>query len=355
MTTASTSGIERVAVHGVGHFGYAMIRHLASKKQPPATIRGFDVNDDVRRALQRDRRHPFHHAQSPLPKRVEIVDDVRTLLDGADMLILAVNSSATREVAASLVEIGWSGALPIVNTAKALDFETGRRLSEIIADALEKASLEFRYAALAGGTIADELLHAEPLGMTIACEDEPMLKRLRPLFSSDTMWVQTTTDLVGVEYAAALKNVVSICAGMARGMNLSIGGVTHLISRMAFEIEDFCVRILGADRATFSIGSQCWGSDLWMSCIGPTRNGALGEMLGQGRSLEEAEREMASQHKTVEGVQTLRALRRVIAEHPGELPLLRAAERVILEDAPASALIDALMASDHARLDQPPA
>ena len=111
-------------------------------------------------------------------------------------------------------------------------------------------------------------------------------------------------------------------------------------------MEEYCVRCLSAARETFSIGSQCWGSDLWMSCTGTTHNRALGELLGQGQSLQEANEQMAAQQKTVEGVQTLRALDPILKDHPDELPLIRTAQQVILHNAPPQTLVDALMQDD---------
>ncbi|TVQ32403.1 MAG: hypothetical protein EA376_05910 [Phycisphaeraceae bacterium] len=347
-----SEGVEQVGLYGVGHFGYAMLRRLEPRAGTDIALRAFDRNEQVRHALERDRRHPIHDTESEFSTHVEIVHDVAALMKDLDVLILAVTSNSTREVAEAVGGQPWSGPLIMVNTAKALDFKTGRRLSEIVAKSIPRPPALYTYAALAGGTIASDVLHDQPLGMTIACGDGATLPRLKRLFGSAQMWVQTTTDLAGVEYAGALKNVVSICSGLARGLGLNFGAQTHLISRIAWEVEDFCVRKLGAERTTFSIGSQCWGSDLWMSCLGPTRNRELGEMIGKGASLDEANLKMARLNKTVEGVQTLRAMESIFREHPDELPLLRAAERVILHAAPASDLIDALMRDDEVGLSE---
>lgn len=343
-----TPPLARVGVYGVGHFGYALLRHLERKAGTQIELRAFDREPLVREGLALRRRHPIHESGTPLSAAVRIVGSVAELLDGVDTVVLAVTSHSTREVATGIGGVAWRDPITFVNTAKALDFMTGRRLSEVFREALPRPAAPFLCAALSGGTIAGELLHNEPLGMTIACEDHPTVRRLRRIFESPQMWVQTTGDMVGVEYAGALKNVIAICAGMVRGLGFSFGAETHLISRMASEVEHFCVDCMGAQRQTFSIGSQCWGSDLWMSCTGPTRNRRLGELLGQGNSLDEANAQMAAQHKTVEGVQTLRAMDSIFRRHPDELPLMRAAERVILHREAPRTLIDALMHDDDA-------
>ncbi len=340
----STSQIKQVGVYGIGHFGYALIRHLSSGCDSTVTIRAFDRDEAVRTMLASEHRHPHYATPTPLDGAVQIVNSVGELVESADAVILAVTSNSTREVIENIAhEIRRDDAI-FVNTAKALDFKTGQRLSEIVRHELGEAT---PYAALAGGTIASELIEQNLLGMTIACEERARLSALRRLFSSERMWVQATTDLVGVEYAGAFKNVIAICAGVARGLGQADGGVTHLISRLAYEVEAFCVRKLGAQRETFSLGSQCWGSDLWMSCIGSTRNRQLGELLGGGMSLDQANAEMKRQRKTVEGVQTLRAMSAIFDHYPGELPLLRAARAVILDTAPASSLMHALMREDE--------
>lgn len=337
----------RVGLFGTGHFGYALLHHLEPRIQPRSSggieLRGYDADATVRETLQRERRHPFDHAGSPLSKQVRIVDTVAELIGDLDVLVLAVPSLATREVAAAIASQPWTRPLTIVNTAKALDAASGKRLSEIVLATIKRPPRPMTYAVLSGGTIAGELLQHNPLGVTIASRSRAAQRRLKGLFGSPRMWVQLSSDVAGVELAGAFKNVVSICAGLVHGLKLSYGAETLLISRMAQEIEDFCVRCEGARRSTFRMGSQCWGSDLWMSCTGPTRNRALGELIGRGQSLTEAHQVMQQRHQTVEGVATLRALGRLLRKHPRELPLVRRADEVILHGAPPQRLIEALM------------
>lgn len=338
--------LHRIGVYGVGAFGFAMLQRLQQKTSDQLSLMAFDRDAEVRRMLRSERRHPYHATDTPLRTEVKIADSIEDLLADLDTLLLAVTSDSTREVVAGIAALPWRRPLVIVNTAKALDYQTGRRLSELVRDGLDPAGKSFTYAALAGGAIASDLLHNEPLGMTIACEDLSIHPSLKTLFASQNLWIETTADLVGVEYAGAFKNVVAICAGMVRGLGRSYGSITHLISRLAREIENFCVRHLGADRETFSSGSQCWGSDLWMSCTGETRNQALGRLLGQGLSLNQANTAMAREHKTVEGVQTLRAVQWLVARHEAELPLLTIAKEIVLDGASPSRLLEELMRED---------
>ena len=115
---------------------------------------------------------------------------------------------------------------------------------------------------------------------------------------------------------------------------------------MANEIERFCVRRLGAVQRTFSIGSQCWGNDMWMSCTGGTRNRALGQLIGQGKTLDEALSIMARQKKTVEGVQTLQAIGRLLEKYPDDLQLTNLAKLVMHGERAPMELLMALLTDE---------
>jgi glycerol-3-phosphate dehydrogenase (NAD(P)+) len=295
-----------VAVYGIGNFGFALLHYLAARPGGPALrLRGYDQNPGVRAALQQTGRHPWAHPGKSLPPAVEIMDTPEALAEGADILLLAVTSDALRLVLAAVAP-RLSDHLIVLNTAKALDAGTGHRLSRIAADYLPAPG---RYAALAGGMIADTLVTpgGGTLGADIACVDDDAADTLRRMFDSPQLRIDTTADLAGVEYAAAFKNVVAILAGIAHGTGCTLGAETHLISRAAGEAATLA-RSLGARAETFATDRQCWGNDLWMSCLGPTRNRRLGIAIGEGADPAQAIRDMKGAHLALEGVFTVRAL-----------------------------------------------
>ena len=230
--------------------------------------------------------------------------DFKTFVADVDIIILAVKSDAIREVLVQLNPFLKNGVI-ILNTAKALA-EEGRVISDIVADVLN--SVQYHYAILAGGTIASDLFQQEPLGADVACTSLAVATSLAEILHSGNLSVYPSTDVVGVEYASAFKNVISILAGIVKGMGFSYGSQTHTISRAAYEVERFVVAELGGKAETFFMNSQCWGNDMWMSCTGDTRNRQFGMLLGQGQSVEAALSEMKNQHKEVEGIKTVQVL-----------------------------------------------
>lgn len=306
----------KIAVYGIGNFGLAMMSHLESTaKKSGHFISGFDRNKSVRKNLAVNKMHPYLVNDYKISPDIHIHNSSKSLAKDVDVIILAVNSSAIRSVIQN-IKRHINKEVVLVNTAKALDIETGRRLSEIIEE--EMGDKSYEYAMMAGGTFAAELLAHKTLGINIASVNQKTLRMLVNLFTSDNLFVIPTTDVTGVEYASAFKNVIAILSGVVEGLGLSYGTKTFLISRAAKEVEEFCVKMKGAKSKTFGWGSQCWGNDLLMSCTGKSRNREFGILLGRGMEFDQVCREMSSEKKTIEGVNTIKILDRImnLKEYP---------------------------------------
>lgn len=298
----------KVSIYGLGNFGYAILKHIDSKNDEKFQIQCFDRNKKLVKLLQTKRKHSFIHKSVKISNKVKFTSDIKSLILDCDILILAIPSKSLREVLRK-TKPHINKKLIIVNTAKALDHETGKRLSEIVQIEFKKISYE--YALIAGGTIAKDLFNQEPLGINIACENKKILPIISNLFKKNNLVIYPTTDLKGVEYASALKNVVSTLAGIIKGMNFSFGSETHIITRASSEIEKIIVDILGGRKKTFESNSQCWTNDLWMSSLGKTRNKEFGILLGKGVTVKSAISIMNKQRKTIEVLSTLKALKNI--------------------------------------------
>lgn len=298
-----------VSIYGIGNFGFALLKHFDNKKDDKINIQAFDRNKDLVINLEKNREHLFFHKNIKISSRVNFCDSPESLITNSDILILAVSSDATRQILKIVKEFAPKKGLMIVNTAKALENHSGKRLSEIAEEELK--GINYSYSLIAGGTIAKDLFRHEPLGMDMASQDFNQAKFLAEIFSSENLNVYPTDDLIGVEYASALKNVVSILAGIINGLGLSYGSETHVISRTAELISKACTDELGAKEKTFTIGGQSWGNDLWMSCTGKTRNREFGIMVGKGTPVADALAQMAEQNKIVEGINTIRIINKI--------------------------------------------
>lgn len=313
----------KIAVYGLGNFGYALTKHLADHAPEEFAVFAFDRNEDVVKSFERSGHHPFLHTDQKLNGRTKVVSNSSDLVKDAEVFVLAVPSYAIGEVLEK-TKADLKDNVILVNTAKALDNTTGEPMSMVVEKVM--GDQPYRYAMLAGGTIASDLFEKQPLGIDIASHDKETQEILKNIFSSDNLAVYTLDDVLGVELAGAFKNVAAILAGIMYGRGFSYGSETHIISLAAKELEDLAVS-MGAQRSTFATNRQCWGNDLVMSCTGKTRNREFGALLGKGISAEEALKIMSVANKTVEGVNTVKVLGKIL--HNGDYPLLRCLYEII--------------------------
>ncbi|MFA6416906.1 MAG: NAD(P)H-dependent glycerol-3-phosphate dehydrogenase [Patescibacteria group bacterium] len=297
--------MKKVSIYGIGNFGYAILKHLDRKESAEFSLSAYDRNPLLSAHLDNTRQHLTLFQPVEISQRPLIEQSSQALLADCDVLILSVTSDS---IGAVLEEISpfITKPLILVNTSKAFHSQTGLRISEIVAEKL--AGKTYNYAMLSGGMIASDLLNHGPLGASLACQNQDLLPELAAIFASEHLFIYPTDDVAGVECAAAFKNVISILAGITNGLGLPYSVETRIISRAAAEVEKIAIQQFGAQAKTFSLGSQCWGNDLWVSCTGKTRNKEFGILIGQGWSLEEAEQKMKAEKKTIEGLKTITAL-----------------------------------------------
>jgi glycerol-3-phosphate dehydrogenase (NAD(P)+) len=266
--------------------------------------------------VKKNRVHPCFYSEYSLSERVEVSGDLRQVMAESQVLLLAIPSMALPEF---LEEMKGLVAEPmvVVSLIKALAERTGQRMTEMMAAAWAGEAVET--AVLAGGMVDKDVLGGQFLGATVASDKKETALRLKSLLESRELWIEVSTDVVGVELAGAFKNVVAIFAGMVAGLGGSYGSETYTMARVAAECERLAVA-LGARAETFRVESQCWGNDMLMSATGKTRNRELGLVLGAGYNYEQAVAKMTAANKLAEGAQTMAILPKLA--DLGEYPLL---------------------------------
>jgi glycerol-3-phosphate dehydrogenase (NAD(P)+) len=215
-----------------------------------------------------------------------------------------------------------SDEVSVVSASKGIETGSLRRMDEVAGEVLGLG--ERRFCCLSGPTFAREVVRGDPSAAVLACPDIELATRLQEEFSDHHLRCYAGTDLVGVELAGALKNVIAIAAGIVDGLGLGFNTQAALMTRGLHEITRLGVA-LGADAETFR-GLAGMG-DLVLTCTGGlSRNRLLGQRLGRGESLEEI---LASSREVVEGVRTTPAAARLAADHGVAMPITDAMSRLL--------------------------
>jgi glycerol-3-phosphate dehydrogenase (NAD(P)+) len=269
----------------------------------------------------------------PLPDHVQITHDIGCAVENAELLVAAIPSQYLRQTLARLSP-HLTGNQPVISVVKGLENGTFLRPSQIIEETLGSRPV----VALSGPSHAEEIGRRLPASVVAACGDVTLARRVQAMFSTDRFRVYTNLDLVGVELAGALKNVIGIAAGISDGLGYGDNAKSALLTRGIVEITRFGVA-LGAEPETFS-GLAGIG-DLITTCVSRHgRNRMVGERLGLGESLDEI---LSTMNSVAEGVTTSRAVVQFAERQEIDMPICTQVYRVLFEGATPQAATDYLM------------
>ena len=271
-----------------------------------------------------------------LSKELAFESDDGRIMAGADLIVSAVPCQFIRRVWDRLKD-HVPADVPIVSVAKGIENETLLRPTQIIAGILGLAQ-DTRLAVLSGPTIADELARKLPATACAAAREKELAGQIQHTFSMSWFRVYTNTDLVGVELAGAMKNVIAIAAGIIDGVGAGDNAKAALLTRGLAEISRLGIA-MGALPQTFS-GLTGLG-DLVTTCISPTgRNRSFGERIGKGQTTDQAQEATAS---VVEGVDTCKSVVALAERYNVEMPITQAVYEVLFEHKPVQTAIADLM------------
>lgn len=321
----------RVGVVGAGSWGTALA--LVLERQ------GFEVplwvfEPDLAQSLAQTGENAIFLPGFRLPPA--IAPTTRMQAFDTEVVVVAVPSHALR---ATLVRLQphLLPASTLVIATKGLEQHTLLRVSEVAAQVLGAGAAE-RLATLSGPTFAREIAAGEPAAVVIASQRAALARDLQQRLSSSTLRLYTSTDVIGVEMAAALKNVIAIAAGICQGLGLGSNTRAALIARGLAEITRLAVALGGQAETLAGLAGL---GDLVLTCTGElSRNRAVGIGLGQGRPLPDI---LAATPMVAEGVQTTAAAHELARRHGVDMPIAAQMQLVLFAAKPPRDAVQELM------------
>ncbi len=322
---------KRVAVVGAGSWGTAVASMLAPKADTTLWAR----NPDLAAAIDAGD-NPAYLPGVSLPAELKASSDLPSMLDGADVVVMAVPSHGYRSVL-SAGAVAISESAPIVSLTKGIEQDSLMRMTEVTADVLPKHDRQ-RIGVLTGPNLASEIVAGQPAATVIAIADHDVALQLQELFGGVMFRVYTNPDVIGAETAGATKNVMAIATGMADGLGFGLNTRATLITRALAEMTRLGVA-MGGQVSTFA-GLAGMG-DLVATCLSDrSRNHRVGYGLGQGKTVDEIVDEM---NMVAEGVKSTRGILALADSHGVEMPIAEQVGRVLYEGAEAPDVIMSLM------------
>jgi glycerol-3-phosphate dehydrogenase (NAD(P)+) len=310
----------KITILGSGAMATACSILLAEHADQDVTI--WSRNSKNAEQMQKDRENRRLLPGVKLPEKLKVTADIDAALKDAEYLVAAI---PTQYLRTSLQDIRRSlnQNRPIISVIKGLENETFMRPSEIIAEVLGNRAI----VALSGPSHAEEISRRLPATVVAASGDLSLARQVQRMFNTERFRVYTNLDLIGVELAAALKNVIAVAAGISDGLGYGDNAKSALMTRGLVEMTRFGMQF-GAEAATFS-GLAGIG-DLITTCVSPYgRNRKVGERLGKGETLPQI---LQTMEAVAEGVATARSVYDISEQEGIETPIMSEVYRVLFEN-----------------------
>ena len=319
----------KITVLGSGGWGTALALLLLDNGND-VTLWSFDSKEA--QVLRETRENPMLKGV-PLPDALAITTDFSTVPD-SELVVMATPSFAVRATARNVAPYLREETI-VVSVAKGIEKDTAKRLTEIIE---EEIAGKCPVVALSGPSHAEEVGRKVPTGCVAASKDMKAAEKVQDVFMNPRFRVYTNTDVTGVELGAALKNVLALCCGISDGMGLGDNTKALLMTRGMTEMARLGVA-MGGHKETFA-GLSGMG-DLIVTCTSMhSRNRRCGILIGQGKPVEEAIKEVGA---TVEGYFAALSAHQLAKKMGVEMPICASAYAVLYEGQPVELVVEQLM------------
>ena len=326
----------RVGVVGAGSWGTALASVLAKKgHEVHLWALESEVVDDIRRS----RENKTYLPGSCLPANLQATGDLGEALAEAEFVISVAPSQFVGNVMADAAKYIREDAL-IVSASKGIEIATLRRMDEVMKSVFSPAHME-GLCVLSGPSFAKEVADEMPTAVVVASASAASAVLVQDLFQTSYFRVYTGSDVVGVELAGALKNVIALAAGVVVGLGYGQNTLAALITRGVAEMRRLGVA-MGADASTFA-GLAGMG-DLVLTCTGSlSRNRSVGYRLGQGETLEAI---LGTMSAVAEGVKTVQAVHDLAERYGVEMPISEEVYGILVLGAEPAQALQNLMERD---------
>ncbi len=323
----------QIGVIGAGSWGIALAKLLCDNGHK---VTVWSILPDEIQMLQEKREHVDKLPGVSLPQEMEFTTNLEVATAGKKILVMAVPSPFVRSTAKSLREYVKQDQI-LVNVAKGIEESTLLTLSEVIEEELPSATV----AVLSGPSHAEEVGRGVPTTIVVGARKRDTADYLQNIFMNPVFRVYTSPDVKGIELGAALKNVVALAAGIADGLGYGDNTKAALITRGIAEITRLGLA-MGGKQETF--GGLSGIGDLIVTCASKhSRNRKAGVLMGQGKTMDEAMKEV---RMVVEGVYSAKAARGLALKYGISMPIIEQVNAILFDNKPAAEAVKELMLRD---------
>jgi glycerol-3-phosphate dehydrogenase (NAD(P)+) len=267
----------KIGYLGAGTWGIALATILANNGH---LVTAWTRKEDFAKLLHERRKHP-KLGNFTVPKSLRFTSNLGEALDGAEVIVESVTSAAIRPVFSQIPSI----KCPVILTSKGIEQKTFQLLPEVISELIGTVESPL-VGCLSGPSHAEEVIHDQPTSVVCSAYDPGLMKLIRELFTTPNFRIYPNTDIHGVSFGGAMKNVIAIACGIADGLGCGDNTKAALMTRGLHEMRKLCVA-KGCNPETLN-GLSGMG-DLIVTCFSKhSRNSRFGRLIAEGLSTQDA-------------------------------------------------------------------
>lgn len=324
---------KKIAVLGMGAWGFCLASLLANKESIDLIC--WTTRPEMAHYLTKTREHPLFPGHS-IKDSVLFTTDLSQAIHQADLIVESVTSAGLRPVLEHIRSLE-EPQCPVVITSKGIEQDTGLILPEVALEVLGKHHKK-SVGCLSGPSFAQEVINALPTSVVASGYSQEVIKTISEVFSTPYFRVYPNTDLMGVAFGGALKNIIAIACGISDGLKLGASSKAALMTRGLHEINKLAVKHGCRTETIYGLAGM---GDLCLTCSSPlSRNYRFGSLLAEGIEPKEAQKKIGM---VVEGSYTVVSALQLSKHYRIEIPITQIIHSIIYDSLPPKDAVQLLM------------
>ena len=286
--------MKNISIIGSGSWGVALSIHLAKMGH---NIKIWSYSKDEADLINNERKCMFL-PNIKIPDNIICTTDFKTAIENTELILIVTPSKAVRETVQKFKQ--YVTDQYIIICSKGFEESTLYTLDEVVKEELPNSKI----GGLSGPSHAEEVSIGIPTALVIASKHNEILQEVQDTFSSETLRIYKSYDLQGAELGGALKNIIAFCAGAISGLNLGDNTFAALLTRGLSEMAKLSIKMGGEPKTIYGLTGL---GDLIVTCMSNhSRNRRAGILIGQGKSIEEAKKEIGMTIESIDNIKTVK-------------------------------------------------
>ena len=309
--------MKNICIIGSGSWGTALAIHLAKLGH---NVKVWSFMQEEADLINNEKKCKFL-PQAVIPEGVLCTTDFKEAIDGTEMILIVTPSKFVRETIKKFKQ--YVTNQQIIICSKGFEEKTLYSLNEVVEEELPNSKI----GGLSGPSHAEEVSIGIPTALVIASKDEEVLENVSKTFMSETLRIYKSYDIKGAELGGALKNIIAFCAGVITGLNLGDNTFAALLTRGLSEMAKLTVKMGGDVNTIYGLTGL---GDLIVTCMsGHSRNRRAGILIGQGKTIEEARKEIGM---VIESIDNIKIAYELSKKYDVEMPIVNSVYKVLFEN-----------------------